>query len=201
MTDCTAEKNGQNGFHIAFGSIGLTNCKAFYNGASTVSNTQGNGLYIVSAGTTGGVNVTNFRAQDNGANGVAIFGGSGETGRWTNISALICDSNGWGHAGALATPGTYFGLMIWDSQYMVVSGYSSFDRVVDHGAGARVTQKNALSLNASGAGVGHHVYIRDGFHAGMVASQDASMGAAIGTYNTTNVVNSSVTFNGATTTS
>jgi hypothetical protein len=192
LQGCTAGGAGLNGFYLAGGSGVMANCKAFYSGRLQVDTDNGIGFYFVNTGLTGGFAVSSIVAQDNGSMGIAFV-----QCRHVEITSAICDSNGWGRNGALATPGTYSGMSFWDSQYCMVKGYTSFDRLINHGAGARVTQSHAISLDASGAGVGHHLYV-EGTHAGMIASQDASMGTAAGTYNKTNVVNSTIVINGAT---
>jgi hypothetical protein len=189
VSDCTTQWCHGNGFHIGKGSTGLSNNKAFYNWQ--------NGMYVIHAGSTGGAVITNFRAQDNGHNGVYLEGGNNETGRHTTIHGLLCDSNGWGHGGELAEPGTYVALKMWSVQYVSVYGLHSFDRAINHGAGSRVTQENAIDISAGNPGVAHHIYV-EGVHCGMTAVQDAQMGEPIKRFS--NTADSVVTLNGVTTT-
>lgn len=186
LSDCTAEKNGLNGFNIGGGSTGIVNCKAFYNGQISQSNLTGAGMYLGATGYSGGVVVSNFRSQDNKGHGVTM-----QNGRHVQINGLICDSNGWGgtnptgaNGSPLTTYGTwvsqYVGLWMYDTSYSQILNYTAFDRWPASGF-SKPYQANAINLDASAANLGcfNHIDVR---HGAMLQGSDGYVGAAVKLY-------------------
>lgn len=191
---CISEGAGLNGFQLIAGSTHYVGCKAFYSGRLNVTNAQnGYAFFISDSGDTGRLSLIACEAQDNGAGAVYCYNT-----RWVTAIDFVADSNGWGNGSGLVAPGTYPALDFYDAWYCSFRNFMSYDRQVNHGAGARVTQSNAVRLG--GSTVRGFINV-EGFHKGMATngSGDAAMSTPIMSWDTVNCTNSNVTMNNLTT--